>query len=416
MIRRIAAKLKLSTSSPRVLESLAQRDFRWYWTGTSVQAFAQGMQFLVLGLLVLDVTGSSAQLGLVLFLYGIPNVSFMLIGGLIADRVNRRLLLIVTQGAVGALILILAFLTISEVIAVWHIYAAAAVLGVVQALNMPARLAMVADLVADRSLLDAVVLINAAIHAGRIGGPAIVGLLIEGWGLGSGLLFNASCYGLSVVCLARISQSQTLITGDSQPWLENIRDGLTYMRNTPVVLTVLVITCAFGGFGMSHLQVIPAFAKDVLGSGAAGTGLLFLASGVGSLIGALALTLLDTSRLYRWLLIFLVLFSLCLTLFAWSNWFWISWGLFLVVGIFSLGTVWPVATTMLQQASPREFRGRVMGVFHLTPGFHYLGAFPLALLAGGLGWSVAISCAAGMALVIALSFGLIRKSGRGLLT
>ena len=375
-----------------------------------------GMQFLVLGWLVLDVTGSSAQLGLVLFLYGIPNVGFMLVGGIVADRVDRRLLLLVTQAAVGALILILALLTVSEIISIWHIYASAAILGVVQALNMPARLAMVADLVEERSLLDAVVLINAAVHAGRIGGPALVGLLIEGWGLGSGLFFNAVCYGISVLCLARIGPSPIQQVDEPQPLLQNITQGLSFIRRTPIVLTVLVITCAFGGFGMSHLQVIPAFAKDVLGSGAAGTGLLFLASGVGSLIGALALTLVDSSRLYRWLLIFLVLFSFGLTLFAWSNWFWLSWGLFLVVGFLSLGTVWPVATTILQRASPREFRGRVMGVFHLTPGFHFLGAYPLTLLAGALGWSVAISCAAGLALLVALWFGVMRKTGRELIS
>lgn len=415
MIRSISAKLRVPAYNLRVLEPLAQQDFRWYWTGTSVQSFSQGMQFLVLGLLVLDVTGSSAQLGLVLFLYGIPNVGFMLIGGVIADRTNRRLLLIVTQGIVGALILALALLTVAEAIAMWQVYASAAALGIVQALNMPARLAMVADLVGEPSLLDAVVLINAAVHAGRIVGPALAGLLIEGWGLSSGLFLNAVCYGISALCLARIAHEQIQEAAQPRPWLQNVKDGFGYIRATPVVLTVLVITCAFGGFGMSHLQVIPAFAKDVLDSGAAGTGLLFLASGVGSLIGALALTLLDGARLYRWFLIFLVLFSSCLTLFAWSNWFWISWGLFLVVGILSLGTVWPVATTILQRATPREFRGRVMGVFHLTPGFHYLGAFPLALLAGQLGWSVAISCAAGLALAVVLWLGVIRKTGRSLL-
>ena len=152
MIRSISAIFRFPAHKPRVLEPLALQDFRWYWTGMSVQAFSQGMQFLVLGLLVLDVTGSSAQLGLVLFLYGIPNVGFMLVGGLVADRVNRKLLLLITQGAVGALILVLAFLTASGVISIWHIYAAAALLGVVQALNMPARLAMVADLVPEESL------------------------------------------------------------------------------------------------------------------------------------------------------------------------------------------------------------------------------------------------------------------------
>ena len=171
----------------RVLGLWSQRDFGWYWAGTSIQSLSQGAQFLILGWLVLVLTGSSTQLGLVLFLYGIPNVGLMLFAGVIADRVDRKWLLIVTQVAVGALILVLALATVTEIVAIWHIYVAAAVLGTVQALNMPARVALLADLVEERTLLDAVALVNAAVHAGRIAGPALIGGMIELWGIGPAL-------------------------------------------------------------------------------------------------------------------------------------------------------------------------------------------------------------------------------------
>jgi MFS family permease len=373
------------------------------------------MQFLVLGWLVLEVTGSSTQLGLVVFLYGIPNVCLMLFGGVIADRVDRKWLLMVTQAAVGGLVLILGFSTATELVSIWHIYAAATVLGIVQALNMPARVALVADLVEERSLLDAVGLVNAAVHAGRIAGPALIGGVIELWGIGSALFFNAACYLISIGFLSQIGPAQRQVVKESQPVLQNIKEGMEYIRATPVVATVLIITCAFGGFGMAHLQVIPAFAKETLNSGAADVGMLMLASGVGSLIGALVVTLLGGPRMYRWLLACIVLFCVFLTLFSWSTWFWVSWGLFVVVGIVSLGTVWPLATTILQLETPRELRGRVMGALHLTPGFHYLGALPLAIVATELGWAVAISCAAGLSLLVALWFGGFRKTARNIL-
>ena len=182
-----------------------------------------------------------------------------------------------------------------------------------------------------------------------------------------------------------------------------------------MLLTVIVIACAWGGFGMSHLQVIPAFAKEQLNGDAGAAGLLLTASGVGSLIGNLLLTFIGREWLYRWLLACILVFAGSLTAFAWSTSFWVAWSLFVVVGIVSLGTVWPLATTILQLATPNEVRGRVMGFLHLTPGFHYLGALPLAYAIGFLGWGISISVAAGLCLAVTIWFGVARKSGRQLI-
>ena len=103
-----------------------------------------------------------------------------------------------------------------------------------------------------------------------------------------------------------------------------------------------------------------------------------------------------------------------LTLFAWTTWFWGACALFLVVGVLSLGTVWPLSTTILQLASPAEVRGRVMGVLHFTPGFHYLGALPLAAAAGWIGWPLSVTIAAAICLLVTIWFGMVRSAGRGL--
>jgi MFS family permease len=398
----------------RILGPWRASNFRWYWTSSATQAFAAGMQFLVLGWLVLEVTGSKTQFGLVLFLYGVPNVGLLMVGGMIADSIDRKRLLIAIQFIVGAVIAVLAMLSLTGVIAVWHIYLAAILLGSLQALNQPARVAMVADLVDQRTLLDAVAHFNAAVHIGRIIGPPLVGLVIDHWSISAALVINASCYAVSVVAVSRIQTSPRISRPASQPILRNFVDGVVQIRRSPVLLTVIVLACSWGGFGMSHLAAIPAFAKDQLDSGAYEAGLLLLASGVGSLVGNVSITFMGRRWLYRWLLVCLALFCVVLTLFAWSTSFWVSWALFVVLGVASLGTVWPLATTILQLASPAEVRGRVMGILHFTPGFHHLGALPLAAAAGWVGWPTSISIAAGLCLLVTCWFGLGRASGRRL--
>ena len=391
-------------------------NFRWYWTSSATQAFAQGMQFLVLGWLVLEVTGSKTQFGLVLFLYGVPNVGLLMVGGVIADAIDRKRLLMSIQFTVGAIICVLATLSLTGVVAVWHIYLAAVLLGSLQALNQPARVAMVADLVDQRSLLDAVAHFNAAVHIGRIVGPPLVGLVIDHWSISAALFINGSCYLASVFSVYWIRISQVSRRSASEPILRHFTEGLIQIWRSPVLLTVIVLACSWGGLGMSHLAALPAFAQEHLDADAYRAGLLLLANGVGSLLGNLSITFMGRRWLYRWLLGCITLFCVCLTLFAWSSSFWVSWSLFLVVGAMSLGTVWPLATTILQLATPAEVRGRVMGILHFTPGFHHLGALPLAAAAGWVGWSTSISVAAGLCLITALWFGVGRAAGRQLAT
>ena len=398
----------------RAVSPWRSSNFRWYWTSSATQAFAQGMQFLVLGWLVLEVTGSKTQFGLVLFLYGVPNVGLLMVGGVIADAIDRKRLLMAIQFIVGTVISGLAVLSLLGVVTVWHIYIAAVLLGSLQALNQPARVAMISDLVDQRTLLDAVAHFNAAVHIGRIVGPPLVGLVIDHWSISAALFVNGSCYLASVFSVYWIRIGRGSARTSSGSPLRNFADGMIQIWRSSVLLTVIVLACSWGGLGMSHLAALPAFAQEHLGADAYHAGLLLLANGLGSLIGNLSITFMGRRWLYRWFLACITLFCVCLTLFAWSNSFWVSWGLFLVVGATSLGTVWPLATTILQLAAPAEIRGRVMGILHFTPGFHHLGALPLAAAAGWVGWSTSISVAAGLCLLVTLWFGLGRASGRQL--
>ena len=237
----------------------------------------------------------------------------------------------------------------------------------------------------------------------------MAGIIIEVWGLSASLVVVAVCYVASVACVAKIGLIRRSASAATQSVFRNFADGLIYVKSMPVVLTVIVITCTFGAFGMAHLQVLPAIAKDVLGAGAADVGLLLLGSGIGSLIGSMLLPFIGRVHVYRSLLVCLVLFTFILTLFAWSSWFWVSWILVLLIGVLSIGMVWPLATTMIQLESSPELRGRVMGILSFTPGFHFLGAYPLALAAGQWGWGAAITGAAGISLVVTVWFALVRS-------
>ena len=309
------------------LQALRYPNFRWFWISTSGQAMAQGMQFLILGWLVLDLTGSTSQLGLTIFFYGIPNLTLVLFGGIFADRINRKKLLLFSQFGVTVIMFVVAALEVTDLVAVWQIYTASFLLGTLHAINMPTRLAMVVNLVEREDIMNAVVLNAAVMNAGRIIGPAIAGFIIDLTDLGPALFVNASGYLAAAACILMIRNFVQDRPDSRRNILGDLRDGLVYFGKTPVVFTIVGIGFTFGFFGMPHVQVMPAFAREVLDSTAAQAGLLMTAAGIGSLAANVVLALLGNFRKKHLLLIgALLLFEAALFAFAWSHWFWVSWG------------------------------------------------------------------------------------------
>jgi len=373
------------------------------------------MQFLVLGLLVLDITGSSIQLGLVVFAYGVPNLAFAMLGGIIADRADRLRLLISTRVVVSVLVLVLAILNITELVEIWHVYAIMFLLGSVQALNMPARMALVADLVERKDMMNAVALHTMVNQTGQIIGPALAGGIIELAGIGPTLLVNAGLYLAGIVFLLMIRNLPSRAPDPKSTLLGDFQAGLHCIRSTPVLYTIIGIAVAFAFFGMSHRQVLPAFTAEVLDVGAGGTGLLLLGAGLGSLLGSLILASLGDFRRKAWLLMgSVLLLAVVLTLFAWSPWYWASWIIFFFVGATSFGLFWPLATTLIQLNVPPELRGRVLSFLQFAPAVHYLGALPLAVAADIINWPAAVTGGAAVTLVVALWLGIWRSALRRL--
>ena len=374
------------------------------------------MQFLILVLLVLELTEDSAsKAGLVIFVYGIPNLFFAMLGGIIADRADRLRLLISTRLCVSVLILALAILKITDLVEIWHIYVIMFLLGTIQALNMPARMALVADLVQRGEMMNAVALHTMVNQTGQIIGPALAGGLIELFGLGPTLLVNAGLYLVGIVFLLLIRGLPRRARVPKATMLGDLQEGLRCIRATPVLYTIIGIAVAFAFFNMSHRQVLPAFTKEVLEVGPGGTGLLLLGAGLGSLAGSLILASLGDFRRKTWLLMgSVLLLSVFLTLFAWSPWYWASWIIFFFVGVTSFGFFWPLATTLIQVNVPPELRGRVLSFLQLAPAVHFLGALPLAVAAEAISWPTAITGGAALSLVVALWLGIWRPALRRL--
>ena len=396
-----------------MFSALRYSNFRWFWLNGATQAMGQGMQFLTIGILVLDSTDSSYQLGLVIFAYGVPNLAFSLVGGIIADRTDRLRLLVSTRVVESGLILALAILKLSGVMELWHVFAVSALLGTVQAINGPTRMALVADLVDRKDLMNAVALHTMVNQSGQIIGPALAGGVIEIAGVGNALVANAAMYLFGIAFLVLIKGLVAMPEAPKKAVIRELREGLQCVRSTPVLYTVIGLALAFTFFGMSYRQVLPAFTKEVLDVGAGGTGPLWLGAGLGSLLGSFLLASLGDFKRKSWLLLAsLLLLCVFLIAFAWSPWYWISWILFFFVGTMSTGLFWPLANTLVQLNVPSELRGRVLSILQIAPAIHFLSALPLAVAGGLVSWSIAVTGAALMVLLVTLLLGIWRPTLR----
>ena len=404
-----AARHKLQT-----FRALRSRNFLWFWLNTSGTGMARGMQFLILGWLMLELTDSASQLGLVLFLYGIPNLSLVLFGGIFADRVDRRTLLLATQAAVTFVIFTLASLTALELVETWHVFAASFILGTLQALNMPARLAIVVDLVDRGDLMNAVALNSSMMFSGRIIGPAAAGAIIELTDIGPALYLDAGAYLAATIFLLFISGMPQRQGARKTSVLGDLLVGVRFLWTTPVVFTVIAIGFAFGFFGMPLTQVMPAFAKSVLDAGAGGTGLLMTSAAIGSLIGTLVLASMGNFQHKNWLLLgALLMFGISLIAVSWSPWYRVSWVILLFVGMGSTGFI-SMGTAVLQLSVPSELQGRVLSLWYMSAGLMFIGALPVAVVGDLINWTVAISGGAVLFMAVAFCLGVWRPTLRRL--
>ena len=378
------------------------------------QAAALGMQFLTLGWLVLELTDSSAQLGLVIALYGVPNLVMLAFGGIFADRIDQRRLLFYSRILVMALILVAATLTVLELISIWHIYAISFILGTIQGLNMPAQMAIVPDLVDEKDILNATSLNMAVFNTGRIMAPSLAGVIIQHIGIGQALYLNAVFYAISCLFLVMITGLKSRSQSSEANMLRDFGEGVRFVAATPIALTLVGLSFAFGFFGAAYVQVLPAFGREVLNLNADGAGFLLTVAGVGSLTGNVFLASLGNTRHKNWLLMgMIILFGVTLFLFALTPIYLVSLVLLFFTGVGFTGFI-SMGTTVLQLSTPPELRGRMMSLWLVGAAVHYIGALPLGAVGEHWGWPISLGGGALIMLAFVLWLGILRPTLRQL--
>lgn len=341
--------------------------------------------------LVFQLTNSAFLLGVVGFLGSIPIFLLSLFGGVLADRLNKRNILILTQSIFMLLAFALGFLTQTKFITPAQIMLIALLNGVVMAFDAPARQSVVVDLVGKAHLFNAIALNSVAFNSSRIIGPAIAGILVATIGMSGCFYINAISFLAVIIALWVIKIDKKEPYKKTKSAWEDLKEGLVFIKNHQLILTLISMVAVVSLFGVAHIILMPIFANDILKVGIKGLGVLMSISGVGALIGALILARLGDFRdKGKFLSFSTLLFSVSLIVFGLSQLYWLSLAAMFFVGGTSVTSI-ALVNTLLQTKVEDKFRGRVMSVFMITfAGFMPFGNLIAGSLAQGLGVAFAI--------------------------
>jgi MFS family permease len=372
-----------NTLSPRanLLRALRHRNFRLFLSGQMISLVGTWMQQVAQSWLIYKLTGSAFLLGVVGFAGQVPALFFGPLGGHVSDRYDRRRVIILTQTLSMVLAFVLAALTLSHTIREWHIIVLASCLGIVNAFDIPVRQAFIVQMVEREDLMNAIALNSSMFNGARIIGPAIAGITVAAIGEGWCFFANGASYiavigGLLMMSIPRLAPQSI----SSSP-LANIAAGFRYVKETKPIRALLFLLGLVSFAGMPYTVLMPVFADSILHAGARGLGVLMGASGVGALIGSIALATRRSVRgLGRWVAWASAAFSVSAIAFAWSKSYALSIALLVPLGI-SMMVQMASSNTLIQSMVKEEFRGRVMAVYSMT--FVGIGPFG-ALLAGWL--------------------------------
>jgi MFS family permease len=382
--------------------------FRWYWSSQLVSGIGTWAQSVAQSWLVLEITHSAVMLGTVTMLQFLPMLIFPLLGGVIADRLPRRRMLIATQSAAMLQALLLGTLAATGMVQLWEVAVLALLLGLTNAFNNPAAQAFVPELVGSDLVADAVAINSIQFNLARMIGGAVGGVTVALWGIPGALFLNAVSYLPAVLVLARIRPRHATVRqrrGDTRV-VHEVAEGLRYALTTPPVRRVVLLFGVVGLLGFNWQVALPLLAVALHG-GVTGFGTLMSALGAGSLIAGAMLARNRRPSEQRLALGGLGL-GAALVLLSASSWYGASLLLMVLAGF--VGVVASVtANTLLQMRTPDALRGRVMSIYVLLMGGTTpVGAFLLGTIAGG--WGIRMGLLAFGALTI-LAIGAIQLRG-----
>ena len=358
--------------------SMSVRNYRLYFAGQLISTTGTWMQSIAQAWLVLQITGSGVALGLTVALQFTPVLLVGAWGGLVADRVDKRRLLVGTQAAAGVLALLLGAVTALGVVQLWMIFALALGLGAVNALDNPARRAFVVEMVGTEHVSNAVSLSSAMFMAARVIGPAIAGLVIAGLGVSWCFFANGVSYSAAVLAFVAMRENEFFAVEPVPKRKGQLREGLRYAWSTPALRLVLVLTAVIGTLAFNFQVVLPLLAKETFSGGAETLGVLYAFMSIGSVIGGLV-SAHEAQATRRFVLGAALAFGAALVLAAFAP----TLGLELLV-LVPVGAAGIAFTAMsngvIQTECAPEMRGRVAALFTVA----FLGSTPI----GGpiIGW------------------------------
>jgi MFS family permease len=374
-----------------MFSSLKVRNFRIYWIGMFISLIGTWIQVVAQSWLVFELTHSAFLLGVVGFLSAIPVFLLSLFGGVLADRMNKRNILIATQTAFMFLAFLFAALTQLKLITPAQIMVLALFNGAVMAFDAPSRQAVIIELVGKDNLFNAIVLNSVAFNSSRVIGPTLAAILVAWIGMSGCFYINGMSFLAMILALFFIRLKNGKGNGKNNKALWDLKDGILFIKNNRLILLLLTMASVVSLFGISYVILMPIFANDILKVGIQGMGFLMSSAGIGALIGALSLARLgDFQRKGKYLMLCAMLFSISLVLFSLSKIYFLSIIALIGVGWAGVSAV-ALINTLLQTNVPDYVRGRVMGVFMLTfAGIMPFGNFIAGSLAHALGVSMTV--------------------------
>ena len=380
------------------------RDFRLFWLGQVISLSGTWMQSVAQGWLVYSLTKSPLYLGMVAAAGSLPILLFSLIGGVIADRYPKRNLLLFTQALSIIPALVLGLLTGAGMVTVWHVAALAALLGTINALDIPVRQSFLAEMVGKGHIVNAIALNSAAFNGARIIGPVVAGMAIAYLGIPACFFLNALSFVAVIIALFRI-RARGETRARSEGMLNDFLYGLRFVAHSRDIRNVFFLIAVFSIIGLPYISLLPIFAAEVFHKGAKGLGFLVGASGIGALTAALGIAAKgDIRNKMRFMAITGLFFSLALLAFSLSGIFWVSLIVIMACG-WGMVSYLAAANSFIQISVPDELRGRVMSLYSLV----FLGTVPIGnavmgIVADLLGTPRAVTASGVICLIAAAVF------------
>jgi MFS family permease len=400
-----------ASAGPRVLAALSYPNYRRLWLGSMATSIGHWMQQVALGWVALTLTNSAAWVGAVGFARGIPMLLFSLVGGVLADRMDRRQLLLIMQAATGTLAGLLALALWTNTVTIELILIFSFLTGSTMSMIFPTRQALVPSLVERKDLANAVAVNSAMMNGSRIVGPSLAGILLGTVGAVGCFVLQAAGFVWALFMTLAMRLPAREAPPRHQTPVQSLLEGFAYIRGNPEILALLGLAAIPTVFGMPYIQMLPVMARDVLGTGPEGLGILMAASGGGALSGSLVIAFLGTVRRKGiCLLAAATAFGLFLCLFATARSLPVAMVLVALAGV-AQAVYMALNNTLLQTIVPDQFRGRVMSVYMLTWGLMPLGTLPIGMIASIYGTPAAVMLGGG----ICATFSLLTALGRPVL-